>query len=677
MEKIKFKLNLVVLLSTIIITLLVGVFSVFYVFNSFDLQKYIQPEIFGYIALVVTVLDCIMCLIFIAVTNKMRDKSDIQISDVIGADVKDAYLFGKIGLFITNEDGTIIWESDFLQQKQINIVSKNVFEIFPKLKVFLDKDNKVEFVSLNYNGADYNVKYLKAAGLFIFKDVTEYEYLLRYSKDQETCIGIIMIDNYSDIVGNTDDINEIITNAKDIIFNYFKKYDCILRPYRNDAFFAVCNSASLNSMIKNGFGIIDEVRRIQVKETIRPTLSIGFAYGYPGISKLNESASNAIDIAMSRGGDQVVVAKYGSELEFFGGKSEAVEVESKVKIRVFSDSMISFIERATNVLIMGHQDMDMDALGSALGVRAICNFRKKDAYVVYDPKLTERKTRTALTSLYARDELNKMVCSPKEAIDLVKPNTLVVVCDISRPSLTMCPQLLDRVNNVIVIDHHRRATEFIEKPLLFYIEPSASSTCELVAEMIRYNSLKEKINLDSTIATIMLAGIFLDTSFYKAKTTGLRTFEASMILKEYGANNSEADDLLKDEYEEYALINKIIATLKTPYYGVVYCTCDEDEIVERSTLAKVGNQCIQFKGVTTSFVIGKTAEDEVRISARSDGSVNVQILMEKMGGGGHYSSAAVCVKNSTVEDVVKNLLDVLSTYLSEARSKTNEVEKGS
>ncbi len=675
MEKRKFKLNLIILLTTAIIELAVGIFILLYVFDSFDLQSAIKPAILGYIALGVTFLDCVLCLVMVWLMNILREKSDIQISDVIGADIKEVYLFGKVGLLIVNEDGIILWTSDLLQQRQMNVISKNIFDIFPKLSEFNNKNNASDTILINDGTYDYQVKYLRAAGLFIFKDNSDYEYLLRYNKEQATCLGIIMIDNYSDIVGNSDVVSDIITQVKDIINNYAKKYNCLLRAYRNDAYFAVCNYASLEQMKKNGFSLIDEVRRIPAKETVKPTLSIGFAHEFPDVLKLNEMASNAIDIAMSRGGDQVVVSKYGSEFEFYGGKSEAVEVGNKVRIRVFSDSLMSLIQRSSNILIMGHQDMDMDALGSCLGVKAICDFLKKEAYIVYDPKLTERKTRTALTSLYDRDEMNKMFCSPREAQDMVKPESAVIVCDISKPGMTMCPPILDKTDKVVVIDHHRRATDFIENPVLSYIEPSASSASELIAEMIHYNSVATKIPLDSTMATLMLAGIFLDTSFYKAKTTGLRTFEASMILKEYGANNSQADDLLKDEYEEYALINKIISTLKTPYYGVVYCVCDENEIVERSTLAKVGNQCIQFKGVNACFVIGKTNEDEVRISARSDGTINVQILMEKMGGGGHFSSAANCTKNTTIKAVETNLLDVLSTYLSEARSKNNE-EKG-
>src|SRR5574344_684408 len=675
MQKKKFRTNLVILIIAALIELTVAVFVLLYVFNTFDLQTVLLPETLGYITLGVTFLDAILCLILVLAINKVKEKTDIKMSDVVGADIKEAYMFGKIGLFFVKEDGIVLGENDLLLDRQINIISRNIFEWYPKLKDFLNQDVG-DKITINQNNMDYEVKYLKAAGLFIFRDITDYEYLYRYTKEQATCVGIVMIDNYADIVGNTDVVNEVISSVRDIINAYAKKYNCLLRPYRNDAYFVICNFQSLSDMKKDGFSLIDDVRHLQVKETIQPTLSIGFAHDFPDVNKLNEMASNAIDIAMSRGGDQVVVSKYGSELEFFGGKSEAVEVGNKVRVRVFSDSLMSLIQRASNVVIMGHVDMDMDALGSCLGIKALYDFCKKDARVVYDPKLTERKTRTALTSLYSRDELYKLVCSPHEAIDLVKPETVVIVCDISRPSLTMCPTILEKTDKRVVIDHHRRATEFIENPVLFYVEPGASSSCELVAEMIRYNSVANKIPLDPTMATIMLSGIFLDTSFYKAKTTGLGTFEASMILKEYGANNSMADDLLKDEYEEYALINKIIATLKTPYYGVVYCVCDENEIVERSTLAKVGNQCIQFKGVNACFVIGKTAEDEVRISARSDGTVNVQILMEKLNGGGHYSSAASLTKNTTIKAVEASLLDVLSTYLSEARSKADDEGKG-
>ncbi|MFA6755409.1 MAG: DHH family phosphoesterase [Bacilli bacterium] len=672
MKKVNFGLKLTVLIITGVQVLGIGVFSILYVLNSFNLQETFLPEYVMYLALGLVVLNCVFALSVIYFVNKKREQSDVKMGDIIGSDVKEAYIFGKIGLAVVNEEGTVLWVNDLLEQRQINIINRNIYEWCPKLKD-LQNDDVGDTISISQNNLDYQVKFLKSASLFIFKDVSDYEFLFRYTKEQATCLGIIMIDNYADIVGNSDLSNDLIQTVRNDITDYCKKYNCLLRLYRNDAYFVVCNFESLREMEADGFSLIDTVRQVATRETIHPTLSIGFAHDFPDVNKLNEMASNAIDIAMSRGGDQVVVSKYGSELQFFGGRTEAVEIGNKVKIRVFSDSLMGLISRASNVVIMGHVDMDMDALGSCLGIKAICDFLKKPARIVFDSKLTERKTRSALTSLFSRDQLQKMVCTLKEAQEDVKIQSLVVVCDVSRPSLTMCPKILEQTDKVVVVDHHRRATEFIENPVLCLVEPSASSASELVAEIIKYNSSAEKVALDKISATIMLAGIFLDTAFYKSKTVGLRTFDASMILKEYGADNAIADDILKDEFEEYALVNKIISTIKTPYYGVCYCV--SDEIIERSTLAKVGNQCIQLKGINAAFVIGKTAENEVRVSARSDGTINVQVLCEKFGGGGHFSMAAAAFKDTTIKKVEETLLDVLDNYLSEARVKNSDTEE--
>ena len=371
---------------------------------------------------------------------------------------------------------------------------------------------------------------------------------------------------------------------------------------------------------------------------------------------------------MSRGGDQVVVSPYGQPLKFFGGKVEAQESRNKVKVRVMADSVLSLIRNSSNVLIMGHAVADMDAIGACLGMKAICDYCGKAVKVIYDPKNTERKTRAAMTATFSREELDRLTVSPDEALNLLKANTLVIVCDIHRPTMTMAPKVLEKATKVMVIDHHRRSEEFIESPVFNYIEPSASSSCEMIAELIRYSSANPRINIPSAYATIMLSGIFMDSNYFKSKSCGIRTFEASMILKEMGADNSIADDFLKDDFEEYTLITHIISSLKTPYYGVVYCMADDEDIIEQATLAKVGNQCMQMKGVNACFVIGRTGTNETRISCRSDGTINVQLLAEKMNGGGHFTMAAGAFKNTPIDKVEEKLLDVLKEYLNDART---------
>lgn len=649
---------------------IIGVFLVtmLYIFNVFNLKELMMPEYFAFIATGLTAFNSLYISIALHSVYKIRQKSDIRTVDVVGSDIKEAYMFGKLGFAITDEDNKVLWTSDLLQQRQINIINKNIYDWCPKLKDLIDKDVG-DVVKVVQNGVNYEVKYLRNARLFIFKDSSEYDSLAKYTKEQAICIGVIMIDNYADVVGTNDDYNDLISRVKNNIFEYAKEYNLLLRHFRNDAYFCVCTYSSLSRMIKDEFSLLDKARALGISENNQATLSIGFSYGFPDVNKLNSMASNAIDIAMSRGGDQAVISCYGSELEFFGGKTEALEKRNKVKVRVVADSLNGLISRASNVVIMGHTDMDMDALGSALGIKAICDSFNKSSVIVYEAKYAEKKVRTAMASLFTSEQLSKMVVSIKDAKEKIKPQTLVIVVDVSKPSMVMAPQVLEVCDKVVVIDHHRRAEEFIDNPVLSYIEPSASSASELVAEIIKFSTANPNIKLDSTYATIMLSGIFLDTGFYKSRTVGLRTFEASGVLKEYGADNSIADDLLKDEYEEYALVNKILTSMRTPFYGVVYCNSGDDDVVERSTLAKVANQCMQLKGINACFVIGRTNNNEIRVSARSDGTINVQVLCEKMGGGGHFSMSAAAFKDKSSKQVENILLETLDEYLSEARSQ--------
>ena len=642
--------------------------AVFYFYDFFNFRDiYIIEYLFATLAGFV-VINVLFIWVMLVRLSKIRKKSDLKAAELIGNDVQEAYKFGMIGLVVVDESDIVLWTNDLFQERQIDLLDINILEWQPNLRELHDASPDV-VVKIEVNSRNYDVKYLSDAGLYIFKDMTEYESIFEYSREQAPVLGIIMLDNYSDVAGNLDDANDVISKVKNLIFDYAKEYGVLLRRYRNDAYFALCNYSSLNRMKKDRFSLLEKVRELGAKEETPPTLSIGLAHDFPDVVKLNEMAGNAIDIAMSRGGDQVVVSKYGDELIFFGGKSEAQEKRNKVKVRVMADSVLSLIKNSSNVIIMGHTAMDMDALGACLGMRAICEYCNKSSHIVYDPKLLERKTKFALTGAFSREELARITISPSDSVDKVRSNTLVIVCDVHRPSLTMAPKLLEKATKVMVIDHHRRAEEFIESPVFSYVEPSASSTCELVTELIRYSSANPRIEISPTYATIMLSGIFLDTTYFKSKNTGIRTFEASMVLKEYGADNSVADDYLKDEFEEYSLVTKIISTLKTPHYGVVYCVAEESELIEISTLAKVANQCMQMKGVNAAFVIGNTDEKETRISARSDGTINVQMLAEKMFGGGHFTMAGVSFKNGTIKKAEDKLLEVLNEYLNDARSQ--------
>lgn len=664
----KFRL-FVFILATIELALSIA-FGVLYFINVFDLQNLVSFTTIFIVFASIIVIDIITLWIGIGVFSKYRRKSDLRAADLIGGDIQEAYNFGMIGLAVVDENDNVIWVNDLFINRQIDILDTNIIEWQPKLA---DLSNAAPDASINVeiNTRTYSVKFLADAGLYIFKDTTDYEESYTYSKKQATVVGILMIDNYSDISGTADDTNDIISKVRNAIFEYAKEFNVLVRRYRNDAYFILCNFESLDKMQNDKFSILERIHKIGEKEDTPPTISMGIAHDFPDIVKLNEMAESAIDIAMSRGGDQVVVSRYGEEIQFYGGKFEAQENRNKVKVRIMADSILSLIRNSSNILIMGHTMMDMDALGSCLGMKAMCDYCKKTAQIVYDSKNTEKKARGAVLSAFSREEVSKIMVSPSDALDKIKSNTLVIVCDVHKPSLTLEPKILDKATKVMVIDHHRRSEEFIDSPVFSHIDPSASSASEIVAELVHYSSANPRIFIPSSYATIMLSGIFMDSNYYKAKGVGIRTFEASMLLKEFGADNSLADEYLKDEFEEYTLITKIISTLKTPYYGIVYCVADEDDIIESATLAKVGNQCMQMKGVNACFVIGRTAENEVRISCRSDGTVNVQIIAEKLNGGGHFTQAAGSFKGASIDKVESRLLDVLSDNLENARQSQN------
>lgn len=664
-------------LTLILIELtLLALFIIFYFNNLFDLQTKITKEYIVVGSSILVFIDCLFVWIVSLRISSLRQKTDLRAAQVIGSDVQEAYNFAMIGLVVTNDEDVIIWTNDLFKERHIDVIDSNIFEWHPDLLPLKENSNPDNVTKIVINSRNYEVKYLIEAGLWIFKDNTEFESIYKYSRENATVLGVLAIDNYDDVVRGEDDFNDIVTKVKTAIFNYAKEFGILLRRIKDDNYMMICTHKDYLRMKDDHFSIIDKVRAVSSSFDIPLTLSIGIARDFPDVNKLNELAYSALDIAMSRGGDQVVVSVFGSEMEFYGGKTEAQEKRNRVKIRVLADSLISLIRNCSNVVIMGHTNMDMDAFGACLGMKCICDHLHKPARIVADFKATEIKTRAAMMASFSKDEIEKMIVNSKDALDLIESNTLMVVVDVHIPHMVMTPKLLDKCSKVVVIDHHRRAEDYIENPVFNHIDPAASSTCELMAEFIRFASINPRIEIPPSYATIMLSGIFLDSSYYKSRNTGIRTFEASTILKEYGADNALADDFLKEDFEEYKLVNEIVSTIEHPFYGVVIAVADPHQIFDTTTIAKAANTCLALKGIHASFVIGRTASKEVKISARSDGSINVQLLAEKLGGGGHFSMAAVTFDGTDCETVRESLINVLDHHLGDAKSDINTKKFG-
>ena len=654
----------------IVSQILFGTFFAIAYFNNFlHLQENVTGTVLSILLIATIVLNCIFVWVVIMLISTLRQKSDLKAAAVIGSDVQEAYNFAMIGLAITDDENIVLWTNDLFKSRHIEIMDTDILTWQPELATLKDAGNGEQLAKIVVNSRTYSVKLLPEAGLWIFKDITDYEQIFNYSKEQAPVVGILAIDNYDDVVRGDDDFNDVVTKVKSDIFNYAKEYGILLRRIKDDSYSMLCNFASFERMLEDRFSIIDKVRGESIRGEIPLTLSIGLAHDFPDVIKLNDLANDALDIAMSRGGDQVVVSAYGQEMKFYGGKSEAQEKRNRVKTRVLADSLISLINASEKVLVMGHANMDMDAFGACLGIKAICLRLSKPCRVVVDLKNTEAKTRAALTSSFGKEELEKTIVGSKEAEDLISGNTLLIVVDVHIPNMVMAPRLIDKAAKIVVIDHHRRAEEYIDSPVFNHIDPAASSTCELISEFIRFSSINPKIELPSTYATIMLSGIFLDSSYFKSRNTGIRTFEAATILKEYGADNSLADDFLKDDYEEHKEVTEITSNLETPYYGVVIASGVQERLYDHATIAKAANTCLSYKGVHAAFVIGRVSNRETRVSARSDGTINVSLLSEKLGGGGHFTSAAAMFNTSDIKSVKEKILNVLESSLSEATNR--------
>ena len=604
--------------------------------------------------------------------KKIRYKNNLSTANLFGETVKESLSFSQLGIIVVNDVHDIIWTNEIISQIDEHLLDKNILDVFPQLREFQESTEENKIIKVKIKDIIFDVNFVKSSNVYFFKNVTDYDNLIKYSIEQAVVLGIVMIDNYEELAEGQEETSDTLSRVKTKINEYFKEYGVLLRKYSSNSYFAICNYDSLHKMREDGFNILDIVKEQAVEDELVPTLSIGFAHDFPSIYKLNEMALNAIDIAISRGGDQVVVSKYASDIEFFGGRSEGIEKRNKVKVRILADSLVSLLKSAKNVLVMGHKDMDMDALGSTLGIKAICDSIGVPCHIIYESKLVEKKAKNAFMSTFDKDKAKEIALTPKEALSKIASKTILVCVDFHRPSLAMSKELLDKCDKVVVIDHHRRSEEFIDNPIFTYFEITASSASELITELINYSSHNPAITIPPEYATIMLAGIFLDTNYFRSTTSGFRTFEASMFLRNFGADNITADEFLKDDYEEHMMISEIISTMKTPYTEVAYCINPKSQPIEQATLAKVANECMSMRGISAAFALGKISENEVKVSARSDGKINVQLLCEKMGGGGHFTMAAAIIKTKDILEAVSILEDVLKIYLDDARKETQE-----
>ncbi len=581
---------------------------------------------------------------------------------------------------ILDTDGKILWgNNEFVKQVgqgSKKRIRKNISAFFPEIgSDILASDQQVS-MDIEFNEIQYNALIKKITFDEIFKDeddiveqkgealiaiylfdVTELKRYKKENEEQKLVAGLLYIDNYDEVMENTEEVRHSLVDALvDRRINmYLATIDAICKKLEKDKYLFVCQQKYLSEMKDTKFAILDEVKSINVGNEIPITLSIGVGADTNNFAEAYEYARVAIGLALGRGGDQAVV-KYGENISYFGGKSSGTEKSTRVKARVKAQAFKELLMNKDTVLIMGHKRPDADSFGAAVGVYRLVKTLGKEAHIVVNEATSAIKPVVngfKGNSVYGDD----MIFTSEEAINSVNPNTLVVVVDVNRPSMTECEELLALAKAVVVFDHHRQTNEIIDNATLSYIEPYASSACEMVAEMLQY--IDEKVKLRPLEADAMYAGIVIDTDNFVTKT-GVRTFEAASYLRRCGADVVRVRKMFRSDMNSHKQLAEGVINSETYLDAFAISQVKADKSGEAPTViaAKVANDLLNVEGIRASFVVTEK-DGTVYISARSVDDVNVQVIMEKLGGGGHANIAGAQLAHSSNELAIINIKELL------------------
>ena len=613
---------------------------------------------FGFSSMGIVFTACLLfnaMLIVWVIVRYERDKKnrDIDISRVLGRDAKDALIFGKTGIIIYDEQYNVTWINDFLEEKGINLIGKRLSNWNPILNDLFTGD--VDVVKIKDEDSVYEITRKEDAQVLYVKDITEFDTINSKYQEERLVLGLMHLDNYMDISQYEDEAKISLMNStlRQPLVEWAKKYGMATRRLRSDRYLVILDEQIFAEILKDKFSILNLVRNNATANGVAVTLSMAFARGSSDLQMLDTMVNDLLELAQSRGGDQVAVKVYGGDVKYYGGNSEAQEKRSRVRVRVMAQAIKEAILDVKRVFIVGHKNMDFDCMGSCLCMSRICAANAKEVYIVSESGGIEPQLDNAM-HVYA-PVLNDRhhFITEEEAMNIASKDDLVIAVDFHNPNHCNAPQILNFVDKVIVIDHHRRSEAFIDTPLLVYVETSASSVSELVTEFIPYSS--SRLDLSEAEATIMYLGILIDTNRFKQRT-GSRTFEAAAALRKMGVDPIEAENLLKEDFIDFEAKTNIMKYGKLVFGNMIVAAVDNNEIISRTMMSQVADYLLNIKGIEASFVIAKTAENVVAVSARSRGVVNVQLIMEAMHGGGHFTAAALSRDDTSVAAINEELM---------------------
>ncbi|MBS5793760.1 MAG: DHH family phosphoesterase [Clostridiales bacterium] len=503
----------------------------------------------------------------------------------------------------------------------------------------------------------------KGYNIFVRKNEQNYDLFFSEIKmldKYKTTVGLLVIDNYDEVLDSLEEFRHPLILA--IVDRKIKKMardlGGVVKNFEKDKYILILSQESLDELKKNKFDILDNIREIDMGNTIPVTLSIGIGKNGENLDENMEFARVSLDLALSRGGDQVII-KDGENYQFFGGHTKEGNRNSRVRARVKAYALTELIEDASNVIIMGHRHTDLDCMGAGIGVYSIVSALDKNCKIVLND------VTSSVSYLYDRvikDEKYKDVfISSEEALKLVNRKTLLIIVDVYKQGLCECPELVDKVKKIVVFDHHRKGTDYIENAVLTYHEPYASSTCELITEMLMY--INKNIPIKQVEADSILAGIIVDTKNFAFKT-GIKTFEAAAFLKKKGADTIRVKKLFKNSIDCYNARANVVSNMKLYRENMAIAILEDEIDNPLLVVAQACDELLNIDNINASFVLCKI-NNNISISARSFGEINVQIIMEKLGGGGHQAISATQIKDVTIEEAVNMLKGAIDEYFKE------------
>lgn len=586
---------------------------------------------------------------------------------------QEAMIKMPLGILLYDKNRQIQWVNPYLQLyfKNKDLIGKQLATIDSDLNKLLNQaleSNTAENHIVNWDDHQFEMVVQDDLGVVYLLDVSRYAKIKDKYENERLVIGQVFIDNYDELSETMHDqeLSGMSTYVTNTLSDYAHKFNTYLKRIDEDHFIMLTHVQDLAKIKEDKFSVLDKIRQETSRNNRPLTLSIGIAYGSDSITEIADQAQSNLDLALGRGGDQVVLRAPGKNAEFFGGKSNPMEKRTRVRARMVSQAVSELFKDADHVFVEGHVRPDMDSVGSGIGMVKLARLHGVKANFVLDTAHTNYDVARLVKLMQDKNQDADIFIDADAALDQATDKSMLVLVDHSKYSITYSKQLYDRLQNrIVVVDHHRRGEEFPENPMLTYVEPYASSACELVTEMIEYQQPTDGERVLTNLeATAMLAGITVDSKEFSLRT-GTRTFDAASYLRSIGADTALVSDILKEDIDSFLQRTHLVASLDMILPHIAVLAGPDDKTIDPIITAQAADTALDLEGVEASFAITRRDEHTIGISARSMGEINVQLIMEKMGGGGHLSNAATQLKDVTVADSKKQLLATIKEYQTE------------